>query len=142
MRRSFRTILYSVAAVTILGGLTLAVVAWPSVDEEKKPSQMKKAAPFDAITDAQTPRSVPVTRPEQKKNKHDQSDIFTEDSSPPSSPALDKQFEKGRMTGFDFSRDPLGAKKPKETPEEIMKADIEAKPKDHGPASEPAGKPI
>ena len=32
------------------------------------------------------------------------------------------------MTGFDFSRDPFGAKKPMQTFEETMKADIDAKP--------------
>jgi hypothetical protein len=32
------------------------------------------------------------------------------------------------MAGFDFARDPLGSLKPKMLPEEIMKADIAAKP--------------
>jgi cytochrome c peroxidase len=89
----------------------------------------KKTAPFDAVQDAQTPRDVKPTRPEQQKNEHDKADIFSEDTSPPSSPALDQQPSKGRMDGFDFARDPLGSMKPKTTFEELMKADLEAKPK-------------
>lgn len=96
-------------------------------DIEKKPAK-KKVLP-DAVEEAQTPRKVAVTRPEQKKSKHDQSDVFKEDNAPPSSPVIDEQPEKGRMNGFEFYRDPLGASKPKMTFEEIYKADVEAKPK-------------
>jgi len=109
------------AALVAVGGL-----AWNAVPQEGQP---KKAAPFDAVADFQQPREVPATRPEQKKSKHDQSDAFDGDNAPPSSPALDEQFEKGRFEGFDFARDPLGAKKPKTTFDELMKADVEAKPK-------------
>ena len=104
-----------------------AIAAAPQ--DAKPPQKAPKDAPFDAVQDAQTPRQPKATRPEQKKNKHDESDIFSEEKSPPSSPALEQQPSKGRMDGFDFSRDPLGAPKPKMTLEEIMKADIEAKPK-------------
>src|SRR3712207_3816770 len=46
------------------------------------PKADKKAPPFDAVADAQTPRQVPVTRPEQKKNEHDKSGIFSMDQAP------------------------------------------------------------
>jgi cytochrome c peroxidase len=125
----------AVAAAPFFVGL-LAWVAWSQTPPQgngtgKKSSRQPPAkAPFDAIQDAQTPRQVPADRPEQKKNKHDQSDIFKEDDAPPSSPALEAQPEKGRMTGFDFYRDALGAKEPKGPPfEEIMKKDLELKPK-------------
>ena len=47
----------------------------------------------------------------------------------PSSAALADQPEQGGILGFDFYRDPLGAKKPGTTFEEIKKADVAAKPK-------------
>ena len=90
---------------------------------------VKKPKSVDAVEDVQNPRNVPRTRPEQQKTKHDQSDAFGEEKAPPSSPALEQQAGKGRMDGFDFARDPLGSKKPKTTFEEILNADIEAKPK-------------
>jgi cytochrome c peroxidase len=87
------------------------------------------APPHDAVTEAQTPRPVAVERPEQKRTDHDRSDVFAADEAPDSSPAFENQPEKGRIDGFDFYRDPLNAKQPKESPEAIMKADIAAKPK-------------
>jgi len=107
--------------------------------QEGDPKSGKKAAapkadpespPFDAVRDVALPREVPAARAEQKKNEHDESDKFTEDTAPPSSPALDGQPDKGRMNGFDFARDALGAKEPKGASfEETMKADMAAKPK-------------
>lgn len=123
MRRLSPHVIYPV--IVVLGA------AWFGFSQEggKDKDPKKKDPPFDAVRDVELPRDVPATRPEQKKSKHDLSDIFTEDNSPPSTPALEDQPEKGRMTGFDFARDPLGSKKPKTTPEEIMKEDIAAKPK-------------
>src|SRR6478672_12501896 len=83
----------------------------------------------DAITEAQTPRQVPVTRPEQRKNEHDQSNIFAPTNAKPSSPAFDNQPDRGKVLGFDFARDPFNAKKPMQTFEETMKADIAERPK-------------
>ncbi len=70
-----------------------------------------------------------ATRPEQKQTKHDRSDIFDAPNAAPSSTVLDDQPEKGRMNGFDFARDPLGAKKPMQTFEEIYKEDAGQKAK-------------
>ncbi|MBX9679428.1 MAG: cytochrome B6 [Gemmataceae bacterium] len=112
---------FAIAALARLGSQEPA----PKAD----PKAPKKAfAAFDAIEDAQTPRPVVAVRPEQKLTDHDKGD-FSEEASPPSSPALDQQNEKGRFNGFDFARDPLGSEKPKMTLDEIMKADIAAKPK-------------
>ena len=110
---------FAIAALARLGSQEPA----PKAD----PKAPKKAfAAFDAIEDAQTPRPVVAVRPEQKLTDHDKGD-FSEEASPPSSPALDQQNEKGRFNGFDFARDPLGSEKPKMTLDEIMKADIAAK---------------
>ncbi|MFT3781963.1 MAG: cytochrome B6 [Nibricoccus sp.] len=78
----------------------------------------------DAVEDAQSPRPMPGSRPEQKKNAHDQSGVFDPSKAPPSSPAFQNQPDEGKMTGFDFSRDPLNAKVPNESPEAMMKAEM------------------
>ena len=72
----------------------------------------RRKAPADAVEAAQSVRKVPQERPEQRKSKHDQSDKFDAAQAQPVSPAFDDQPEKGRITGFDFYRDPLNAKKP------------------------------
>ncbi len=111
----------------LLGYLGVAVFSQTRDSPDGKPP--KSSAPFDAVADAQTPRETPTTRPEQKKSEHDTSKLFTEDASEPSSPALESQHQKGRMKGFDFARDPLGADKPGGASlDEIMKADMKAKP--------------
>jgi cytochrome c peroxidase len=83
----------------------------------------------DAIVEAQTSREVPVSRPEQRKTDHDRSDIFKSTNAKPSSPALNNQPEQGKINGFDFARDPLNAKRPMQTFEEIMTEDVNLKAK-------------
>jgi cytochrome c peroxidase len=111
----------------LLTGFALGALSPHFFQDEKKSTQDK--APQDAIADAQTPRDVPATRPEQKKSGHDKSDVFLSDNAPPSSTAFKNQPDDGRATGFDFYRDPNNAPKPKTTFEEIMKADVALKPK-------------
>nr|WP_207910742.1 cytochrome B6 [Chthoniobacter flavus] len=77
----------------------------------------------DAVQEAQTQHPVPISRPEQTKTDHDKSDIFEANKAMPSSNAFKDQPDKGEILGFDFYRDPLGAKKPMESPMEIEKAD-------------------
>jgi cytochrome c peroxidase len=81
----------------------------------------------DAIQEAQTPRQVPATRPEQQLSQHDRSDVFKAPNAPPASPAFKDQPDEGKILGFDFYRDPLNAKQPMQTFEEIMKLDKAAK---------------
>src|SRR5690242_240861 len=95
-------------------------------DAEPRPA---KGPSRDAVMEAQTPRETPVTRPEQRKNEHDQSNVFSATNAKPSSPAFENQPDKGKTLGFDFYRDPLNAKRPMQTFEEIMKADIAERPK-------------
>src|SRR5262245_40846533 len=86
--------------------------------------QQPPRQPTDAVQEAQTPHSVPVTRPEQNKTEHDRSDF----SAPaPSSPVLDQQPDKGREPGFVFARDPHDASRPMQTFEEGMKAAVSQK---------------
>jgi cytochrome c peroxidase len=126
-----------VGAVVSLS-LGFAVFTWAQNATENNPAVAQGAAQQqqqqqqlqpDAITDAQTPRAAPTTRPEQQKTEHDRSGIFSADAAPHSDDALKQQPDQGEMRGFDFSRDPLGAKKPMQTFEETMKQDVADKPK-------------
>ena len=83
---------------------------------------------------------MPLARPEQRQTEHDRSTLFSAPA--PSSPVLDQQPDKGRETGFDFARDPLNAKRPMQTFEEVMKADVAEKPGGDGRAAEAAGEPV
>jgi cytochrome c peroxidase len=83
--------------------------------------------PPDAVNAAQTPSDVPLTRPEQQKSGHDRLDLFDASKALPSSTAFENQPDKGQILGFDFYRDPLNAKQPMQTFEEIMQTDIAQK---------------
>ena len=109
----------------LAGGLVLLMRS--SADDNQKASPSQR--PHDAVADAQTPREVPVERPEQKKNDHDLSDIFAPSKALPISEALASQTDQGQMLGFDFYRDPLGAMKPGTTFEDVYKAGVAGKPK-------------
>jgi cytochrome c peroxidase len=131
-----KSILMISVVVALGGAYVLAQVprqpvppAKPPATGSNKPAQAPPAAtsPRDAVQGAQTPQKVNLTRPEQKLSDHDRSDIFSAARGEPSSPVLESQPEKGRINGFDFVRDPLNAKEPKETFEENMQKDKEAK---------------
>ena len=93
------------------------------------PTPAPPKAPHDAIADAQTPRDVPLERPEQKKTAHDLSDIFAPSKALPTTGALVNQTDHGKNLGFEFYRDPLGAMKPGTTFEDIYRAGVAGKPK-------------
>jgi hypothetical protein len=114
-----------VTLVLVSGGLVILVHSAGGKDANAQPP----GRPRDAIADAQTPKDVPVERPEQQKTAHDRSDLFTPSQAAPSSEALSDQPEHGGMTGFDFYRDPLGAMRPGMTFEEGYKAALADKPK-------------
>ena len=126
MRLPRASLIVPAAAITCLGGLfSLA----PGQDRERSQPSARAAAAVDAIEDAQTPRDVPRKRPEQKLTDHDKSEIFTPNQPAPITDALKSQPLQGRITGFDFYRDPLNAPEPMTTFEEIMKAESAAKAK-------------
>lgn len=114
-----RTRCIAVSGLSI--GLVLAIASGAQEPEKGKPLP-------DAVEEAQTPRKVAVERPEQKKTEHDRSDIFDATKARPSSPAFKQQPDEGKFKGFDFYRDPLNSPKPMMTFQEIMKADVAAKP--------------
>lgn len=106
-------------------------LAQPRAAKQPKghPAPQRPVSPAsDAVVEAQTPRDVPDSRPEQKKSAHDHSDVFTATKAQPSSRAFAGQPEQGKTLGFEFYRDPLDAKRPMESPDAITRADIAAKP--------------
>jgi hypothetical protein len=114
---------YAILFLVSFAGLTVLLHSTMGISQQRTPP-----AP-DTVQEAQTPRQVQVTRPEQQPTAHDQSDIFSATNAPPSSPVFETQPDQGKMLGFDFARDPLNAKQPMQPAEEIMKNDIADKPK-------------
>jgi cytochrome c peroxidase len=110
--------------------LSLAVLAFACARAAQDRTTSRTSAPsFDAVADAQTPRAAPATRPEQQPSDHDKSNIFSADAAKPSSTVFKDQPDEGKVKGFDFYRDPLDAKRPMQSPDEIMQQDIADKPK-------------
>lgn len=110
---------------TLLGAFLatcLPTLAWAQDDRPTRP-------PYDAVADAQTPRAVPIKRPEQRKTEHDRSNIFDVHKAQPSSPTFKSQPKDGKISGFDFYRDPLNADQPYQDPAAIMKKEIANKSK-------------
>jgi cytochrome c peroxidase len=110
------------AALLVPAIVLVSSQAWTQQKAASPPS-----APHDAVLDAQTPRSVPLTRPEQRKNDHDSWDIYAATKAEPSSTALAGQPDQGKILGFDLYRDPFNAKKPMMTFEEIYNEDVAGK---------------
>jgi cytochrome c peroxidase len=121
MHRSNRMAVGVVGMASVVLLLVLAVV----VRSQQAP---QPGARPDAVQDAQIPRTVPVERPEQQKSAHDRSPLFLAPQAVPASQALAGQPEEGKVLGFDFYRDPLNAKQPMQTLDEVMQADMAAKP--------------
>lgn len=86
-------------------------------------------APPDAIARAQEVCRGPAKRPEQVKTAHDLSNVFDVHRAEPSSPVFLSQPEQGKVSGFDFYRDPLGAARPYADPYAILRRLAANKPK-------------
>lgn len=115
---------------TIVSSLFLAAaLILPAVNSWTAEGQPSRKAPPDAVMEAQTPRDVSASRPEQQRGSHDQSDIFNATKAEPSSTAFKNQPDEGKILGFDFYRDPLDAKKPMMTFQEVYQKDVGDKPK-------------
>src|SRR3954470_4304583 len=107
--------IYSLAAMLVFG------IKGCAAQGQNRPARQT----LDAVNEAQTPRTVQATRVEQKKGDKDEPARFAATNAQPSSPVFKQQPEEGKIQGFDFYRDPLNAKHPMQSPEEIVKADEE-----------------
>jgi cytochrome c peroxidase len=81
----------------------------------------------DPASEATRVRDAERTRPEQRLSDHDRSAFADPKRPAPVNPALADQPNEGRVTGFDFSRDPFGAPKPYTTLKEVMAKESEAR---------------
>lgn len=115
--------------LTLAVGLALGYALALFYLEARSQRTDSKQPPRDAVAEAQKAPAAGNDRPEARRNRHDQSDVFDPTKAEVSSTALEDQPEKGRILGFDFRRDPLNAKKPMTPPQEIVEEDIAAKPK-------------
>jgi hypothetical protein len=103
--------------------LVLTFASWLGGSLSAAAQDAARAAqrPPDAAAAALEVRSVPADRPELRLSDHDRSDRFDFKKPAPVSPALKGQPNEGRISGFDFARDPLGADRPFLTLDEIMR---------------------
>src|ERR1700712_2262587 len=90
--------------------------------------QQSPPPPPDAVAQAQIPSAVQSARPEQNKNGHDTSGAFDARNAVAASPVSGSQPNAGKITGFDFYRDPLNADRPNLNPEDVMNKEIANKP--------------
>src|SRR5436190_6728026 len=89
--------------LTVLSAYVLSTAAQQVPQQQTSP---------DAIEEAQRPRNSAPSRPEQNKSAHDQSAIFGAANAKPASDVSESQPKKGKVSGFDFYRDPLNADPP------------------------------
>src|SRR5690349_21037402 len=94
------------ASVLLLAATTAAVLLAAGQDPAGKQSGQKARDPAAEAFPAKGPAG---DRPEQKQTAHDKSEKFDWKKPAPISPALKDQPNGGRIAGFEFSRDPLGA---------------------------------
>ena len=90
-------------------------------------SQQPTRPSADAVQEAQTARDVPLARPEQRKTEHDRSTPVQRTRALVSGAASSSRTRGGRPASI-FARDPHNAKRPMQTFEEGMKADVAEKP--------------
>jgi cytochrome c peroxidase len=88
----------------------------------------KPPAPPDAAARAGEACPVAVQRPEQVKTAHDLSDIFNVHKAEPSSPVFLGQPKQGKVSGFDFYRDPLNSDRPYQDPYAAQQRESANKP--------------
>jgi cytochrome c peroxidase len=100
--------------------LGVCVVTALSLQNSQRQVSGSQKQTTDAVEAAQKPAAVPNNRPEQQKTDHDRSALFTLADAEPSSAVFRNQPNAGRLTGFDFYRDPLGSPRPLMTFDEIM----------------------
>ena len=81
----------------------------------------------DAVAEAQTQRRPKSDRPEERLTERDRAERFSPKNATPASPIFKDQPKQGRMTGFDFARDPLNADQPMLTLQQIMTSEAAAR---------------
>ena len=117
------------AAGVLFGSLVLTADSGQDAQPKSKATEQPKGKAPDPAADAVATQPPKGDRPELRVTEHDRDPAFDWTKPAPLSPALKNQPNEGRILGFEFSRDPLGAPKPFTKFEEVMKKEAEAKPK-------------
>ena len=99
---------------------------WDLTTAQRPPASRPGVVP-DAVQEAQTPRTVPDERPEQRKSAHDRSNVFQASQGLPPRKRCPISPTRGRSWVL-TSPVTLNAKRPMQPFEEIMHADAQAKP--------------
>src|SRR5262249_38077004 len=118
------------AALTLAPGVLRAQAPRAPQRSAQATQPARQPAPRaeDAVADAQAAQRGEAARPEQRPTEHDRSERFSAKHATPSSPVFKDQAKEGRITGFDFYRDPLNAPQPMTTLEQIMANESAARP--------------
>jgi hypothetical protein len=83
--------------IVVLAGLVAGGLVLLAHSQEPKRNPPMDEVPLDAAVEVQTPKDVPVERPEQTKSAHELSDIFTSSKALPISGALINQADQSQM---------------------------------------------
>src|SRR5262249_19624322 len=111
----------------VMSTVVTAYVAYVmSSAAQQAPSRQK---PADAIEQAQHPQNAAMLRPEQDKTAHDTATIFSAANAKPESDISASQPKMGKVSGFDFYRDPLNSDRPNVNPDDIVKRESADKQK-------------
>src|SRR4051812_21611044 len=105
MPKRMRSVVPFVAGFLLGSMLLIARSGEPGADRARPDTK-----PRDPAAEATAVRGVPTgpaERPEQKLTEHDVSGMFDPSKPAPLTRALKDQPKEGRITGFDFARDPL-----------------------------------
>lgn len=116
---------YLLAGVVVL---VTCVVSGAAAEAQQQAAVRRQQRPRDPAAEAQREEPVEAKRPEQQLREHDRSPAFDVTRPAPISAALKSQPNQGRILGFDFARDPLGAPKPFTTFEEVYRKENAARP--------------
>src|SRR5438270_843956 len=81
----------------------------------------------DPAVEATRAAKAASDRPEAIQSEHDKSAAFSPKNAMPINLALKGQPKEGKISGFDFARDPLNSDKPMTTFAEVMKTESEQK---------------
>src|SRR3954466_10315097 len=120
------TLAVALGAAVLTAGITLYVRSDDRGDDKRKAAADR---PRDPAAEAQSHNAPRGDRPEQKLTAHDRSPAFSPNAYAPVNPALKEQPKQGKLSGFDFARDPLNAPKPFTTFDEVRKTEEAARPK-------------
>jgi cytochrome c peroxidase len=117
-----KTVVRVFFAVSVLTAGALTSLSFQQ-GAQQQPSQSR-----DVVEAAQKSAQVHATRPEQQKTQHDRSSIFDMANADPASLVVRNQPKGGRISGFDFYRDPLNSDQPFTKFEDILRKESAARP--------------